>query len=89
MNNQKPASFEKQPIDSGGPVFDAPWQARSFAMAVKLNESGVFTWTEWADHLSTHIAEFEKHREISNSDDYYTLWQSTLESLVALKTSNN
>ncbi len=78
--------FEKQPTDNGEPVFDSPWQAKTFAMAVKLNESGVFTWSEWAEALSTTIAEFEIHSEIKTSDDYYKLWQSTLESLVASKT---
>jgi len=67
--------FEKQPIENGQPVFDAPWQAKTFVMAVKLNESGVFTWTEWADELSA----------LKNNDDYYTLWQTTLESLVNKK----
>lgn len=85
----QPTNFEKQPTDNGEPIFDAPWQAKAFAMTVKLNESGVFTWAEWADRLSTHIADFETHSEISNSEDYYTLWQSALESLVAEKTTTN
>lgn len=88
MSSQVPPRFEKQPINNGTPVFDAPWQAKSFAMAVRLNESGVFSWTEWADRLSDHIAEFEKHSTISNSDEYYTLWQTALESLVVEKTTN-
>ena len=87
MSSQTP-HFLKQPTDNGAPVFDAPWQAKSFAMAVQLNESGVFTWTEWADRLSDHIAEFETHSTISSSDDYYTLWQTALESLVTEKTDN-
>lgn len=80
--------FEKQPTKDGEPVFDAPWQAKTFAMAVKLNETGVFSWTEWADALSVNIAEFEKHSQINNSDDYYKLWQNTLENLVAEKTAS-
>ncbi len=88
MSNRPPASFEQQPTEKGEPVFDAPWQAKAFAMTVKLNESGVFTWTEWADRLSKHIAEFETHSKINNSDDYYTLWQSALESLVDEKTGS-
>ena len=78
--------FEKQPTDNGELVFDSPWRAKTFAMAVKLNESGVFTWPEWSDALSISIAEFEIHSEIQTSDDYYKLWQSTLESLVASRT---
>jgi len=87
MTVQTQQQFEKQPTHNGDPVFDAPWQAKTFAMAVKLNESGIFSWTEWADCLSQNIAEFEKHSQISTSDDYYKLWQSTLEKLVAEKTA--
>lgn len=87
--NSTPATLEKQPTDNGELIFDSPWQAKAFAMAVKLNESGVFTWSEWAECLSTHIAAFEAHSEITNSDDYYTLWQDALESLVADKTGSS
>ena len=39
------------PKDADGPVFAEPWEAQAFAMAVKLNEAGVFQWSEWADTL--------------------------------------
>ena len=32
--------------DQEGPVFRAPWEAQAFAMAVKLHERGIFTWTK-------------------------------------------
>ena len=67
-------------------VFDSPWQAKTFAMAVKLNEANVFSWSEWADEFSQQIAEHEKHSVIETSDDYYCLWQSALEQLVERKT---
>lgn len=71
-----------QPGESGDPVFEAPWQARTFAMAVKLHEAGLFTWKEWADRLSDNIAEFEKSGNIESNTDYYTIWQKTLEDMV-------
>ncbi len=77
--------FSSMPTANGEPVFASPWQAKTFAMAVQLNESGVFTWSEWADELSTHIAEFEKSSSIVDSDQYYTLWQSALETLLSRK----
>lgn len=80
-------TFEQQPTENGEPVFDAPWQAKTFAMAIKLNESGVFTWNEWAKELSIHINAFEEHSTIENNNDYYKLWQQTLESLVEKKLS--
>ena len=74
--------LQNQPNQDGEPVFDAPWQARTFAMAVKLHEAGLFTWKEWADALSTSIAEFEKTGKIESNADYYKLWQHTLEKMV-------
>lgn len=76
-----------QPNQQGELVFDAPWQAKTFAMAVQLNQAGLFEWTEWADLLSQNIARFETTSKIQNSDDYYGLWQSTLEQIVNQKTS--
>ncbi len=29
-------------------VFAEPWEAQAFALAVALNERGLFTWPEWA-----------------------------------------
>jgi len=39
------------PRDEDGPVFREPWEAEAFALAVSLNERGLFTWKEWAKIL--------------------------------------
>lgn len=75
--------LESQPQQGGEPVFDSPWQARTFAMAVKLSENGMFTWKEWADRFAANIAAHEQKGTVAGSDDYYRLWQLTLEELVA------
>ena len=41
------------PLDSEGPVFREPWEAEAFAMALALQERGLFTWGEWATTLGT------------------------------------
>jgi nitrile hydratase accessory protein len=64
------------------PVFSAPWEAQAFAMAVALNERGLFTWTEWAAALS---AELKKPGAKDDASDYYRHWLAALESLVAGK----
>src|SRR5689334_3964314 len=54
-----PASFHGLPglpHDEGGPVFEEPWQAQAFAMAVRLSAHGYFTWKEWADALAGELA---------------------------------
>ena len=63
------------PRDKEGPVFREPWEARAFAIAVSLNECGVFTWTEWAETLAREIA-IDR-----GASDYYALWLRALERL--------
>ena len=66
------------PRDEDGPVFAEPWQAQAFAMAVKLNERGVFTWKEWAAALADEIA-------AAPDEPYYEQWLAALEKLVERK----
>lgn len=58
------------PLQDNEPVFASPWQARTFALALQCHEQGLFSWPEWAEELSTRIAEFEKHSQVVSSDDY-------------------
>lgn len=60
------------------PVFAEPWEAEAFAMAVKLNEAGVFGWSEWADTLGAEL-----HAEPQRP--YYESWLAALERLVEVK----
>ena len=71
----KLAESERLPKDADGPVFAEPWEAQAFAMAVKLNEAGVFGWTEWAETLG---AELKAHP----LRPYYESWLAALERLV-------
>ena len=73
------------PTDNGEPVFEEPWQAKSFAMAVQLHQTGLFTWNEWAETLAKCIATKEESAPISSASDYYTQWQTALELLVDQK----
>lgn len=75
----------KVELKDGEPVFEEPWQARTFAMAVQLNEAGFFAWQEWADELSRQIAAAEKVRPVRDAAGYYQVWQTCLEHLVNRK----
>ena len=66
------------PKDADGPVFAEPWEAQAFAMAVKLNEAGIFTWTEWATALGAEIHGAPQR-------PYYESWLAALENLVEAK----
>lgn len=74
----KLADSERLPKDADGPVFAEPWEAQAFAMAVKLNEAGVFGWGEWAEALG---AELKAHPQ----RPYYESWLAALEKLVEAK----
>jgi nitrile hydratase accessory protein len=74
----RPSELEGLPRDGDGPVFAEPWEAQAFALAVKLHEVGVFTWTEWADALGAEIRAAPQRA-------YYESWLAALEVLAEAK----
>src|ERR1700757_2642104 len=73
------------PRDEGGPVFREPWEAQAFALAVALNERGVFTWTEWAAALSAEIKRAQAAGDPDLGNTYYRHWLAALERILAAK----
>ncbi|MEA2841066.1 MAG: hypothetical protein QOF41_2396 [Methylobacteriaceae bacterium] len=73
------------PRDAEGPVFREPWEAQAFALAVQLQERGLFTWDEWAQALGDVIASAQKAGDPDLGDTYYNHWLSALERLVVSK----
>jgi nitrile hydratase accessory protein len=64
------------------PVFTEPWEAHAFALAVKLSEAGLFTWTEWSAALGEELA---AAGEADDGSRYYHHWLAALERLVSTK----
>lgn len=64
------------------PVFAAPWQAQAFAMAVELNQRGLFQWQEFAELLSEELLAAGSAQD---GEDYYRHWLRALERLTAAK----
>ncbi len=73
------------PRDDDGPVFNAPWEASAFALAVRLSEQGHFTWQEWATVLSTEITRAQEGGDPDLGDTYYHHWVQALERLCSEK----
>jgi nitrile hydratase accessory protein len=73
------------PRDSAGPVFQEPWEAQAFAMALALHERGLFTWTEWAATLAQEIKAAQAAGDPDAGNTYYRHWLNALERLVAEK----
>src|SRR5262245_44361642 len=71
--------------EAGAPVFQAPWEAQAFAMAVRLHEAGHFTWPEWAERLAGEIKRAQAAGDPDRGDTYYHHWLAALERLVAEK----
>ena len=77
--------FAGMPRDGSEPVFREPWEAHAFALAVRLNEAGVFTWVEWAATLASEIDRAQADGDRDLGDTYYRHWLNALETLVASK----
>lgn len=69
--------------DAGEPVFCEPWEASAFALAVKLCETGLFTWEEWTATLAEEIA---AAGDPDPGGSGYRHWPAALETLVTAKT---
>jgi nitrile hydratase accessory protein len=74
-----------QPHDEDGPVFDEPWQAEAFALAVQLSESGLFTWKEWTETIGDEMQKARDGGDPDLGDTYYDHWLRALERLVTEK----
>lgn len=61
--------------------FSAPWEAQVFAMVVSLQESGLFTWAEWADTLGAAIRPADGPEAPAD----YGRWLAALETILAAR----
>jgi len=77
------------PRNDDGPVFREPWQAEAFALALSLQERGLFTWNEWAATLGDEIKKAQAAGDPDTGETYYHHWLNTLERIVAEKDLTN
>jgi nitrile hydratase accessory protein len=70
-------SRPEPPLPPGAdePAFAEPWQARAFALAVQLQATGAFSWSDWAAALGAELAR--------DGSDYHRAWLGALEGLLA------
>jgi nitrile hydratase accessory protein len=73
------------PRDREGPVFREPWEAHAFALAVRLSETGYFTWSEWVAVMSQEIRAAQQRGDPDLGQTYYQHWLNALERLCAEK----
>jgi nitrile hydratase accessory protein len=73
------------PRNGEDPVFREPWEAQAFALALSLNERGLFTWKEWAATLGEEIKKAQAAGDPDTGETYYRHWLAALERIVAAK----
>ena len=77
------------PRNSEGPTFREPWEAEAFALAISLNERGLFTWQEWAKTLGEEIKNAQAAGDPDTGETYYRHWLAALERILAEKGITN
>ena len=71
------------PRDQDGPVFNQPWEAKAFALTVRLSEAGCFTWPEWVEIFSREVKAARERGDPDLGDTYYQHWLNALERICA------
>ena len=67
------------------PVFAEAWQARAFALMLKLSEREHFTPKEWTLALARELQNAAQRGAPADGSHYYEHWLAALEALVVVK----
>ena len=77
------------PRKNGEMVFEAPWEARAFGMAMVLHDRDVYPWREFSDRLAAEVSADSAAPDRSvfplpadTESRYYQQWLAALEDLV-------
>ncbi len=62
--------------------FSEPWQAQALAVAMSLQQAGVFTASEWSDALGAAIKRAQAAGDPDTGDTYYSHVLDALETLM-------
>jgi nitrile hydratase accessory protein len=66
--------------------FAEPWEARAFAMVMKMAQDGYFTWTEWVDCFAQEVAAATAEECRGGAPPgYYQQWLQAAEKLMVSK----
>ena len=66
--------------------FAEPWEAKAFAIIVKLAQAGHFSWSEWVECFSKEVAAATAVEAAGgNAKTYYEQWLNAAETLLVDK----
>ncbi len=69
-------------------VFSAPWEARAFALALAMSQSGLFSWEDFRANLIAEIGASDLVRErdgTAEHGEYYQHFLRALERTIAAR----
>lgn len=67
-------------------IFAEPWEARAFAIIVKLAQAGHFAWGDWVDCFSQEVARATAAEATgAPAKTYYEQWLDAAETLLVAK----
>ena len=87
LEDCRPAFEDRLPRHGDAPLFQAPWQARIFALIVEAVKAGHFPWTDFQSSL---VAALARSDDAGESDElierhYFDAWlEAAEETLLAL-----
>ena len=70
------------PRKNGALVFESPWEARAFGIAVVLSEAGQYPWRVFGEALASEVRRAEDQQEDST---YYERWLRALHEVALVK----
>ncbi len=75
------------PAGPDEPLFHAPWEARAFAVALRLSQQACYSWDEFRNYLIAEIAADNPVPGVGaeGQSRYYEHWLRALEKLLADK----
>ena len=85
MNTSFPSLLHDSGKDEQQPVFAEPWEAHTFAIAVKLSEKGLLKWSEFTNVLNEEIKMAKEQGIPDFGNTYYQFWLSALETILLEK----
>lgn len=87
MNGRSPLLARALPsFDDADLIFAEPWEARAFAIIVRLAEAGQFTWGEWVECFAREVAAAtQAEAGGAPAKTYYEQWLDAAETLLVAK----
>jgi nitrile hydratase accessory protein len=86
-STDSPLICKSLPLSANDDVkFNEPWEARAFAIVVRLTNAGHFTWAEWVECFSKEVAAataVESDGGIPKT--YYQQWLTAAEKMMVAK----